>query len=57
MTVYGRSSSVGIPAHLVLNRLISLHNQNTPLVYHGLGEYLILIGCRVSINPWYMDAY
>ena len=25
--------------------------------YHGLGEYLILIGCRVSINPWYMDTY
>ena len=27
------------------------------ILYHGLGEYLILIGCRVSINPWYMDTY
>ena len=24
---------------------------------HGLGENSILIGCRVSINPWYMDTY
>ena len=23
------------------------------VLYHGLGEYPILIGCRVSINPWW----
>lgn len=26
-------------------------------LYHGLGEHSILIGCRVSINLWYMDTY
>ena len=27
------------------------------LLYHGLGECSILIGCRMCINPWYTDTW